>query len=163
MSNAKPIGGFKKEEFGWFKRWWKDKDHLVVLGFNHATGMYFTLVKRQVRDILNRPELAVTRLSGPLVRARAAVSILGIATKPKLRYEGSLRVSKTAISYRHFVFAELFEAPDGSEPKGYYIEFDESELSKFFGSYEVPVADYIIRHAGLRRELEDVTYKVSNG
>ena len=162
MSNAGRVEGFKKEKFGWFKRWWKDKDHLVVLGFNHATGKYFTLVKRQVRDVLNRPELSVSRVSGPLVRAQIAISVLDVKTKPKLRYDGSLEVSRTAKSHRHFVFVELFEEPGDSHPKGYYSEFEESQLSNAFGQFEAAVADYIIRHAGLLRQLEDITYKVSS-
>lgn len=164
MNSNKPPKGFTVERFGWLKRRWQKNDHLVVIGYNHVTDRYFTLVKRQVREILAAADLPFRNRHSPQMRAEVATNVLGISTKPTFHYEGSLKVSKTAVLHRHFVFVELYEVPDGVEPKGYYVEFDEGKIDSHFGHYELDVAKYIINKAklvGSSLEVPEPTARVA--
>ncbi len=155
MKNA-GMADFRKEDFGWIKRRWQTNDHLVVLGYNHVTDKFFTLVRRQVRELLNNTNLPFKGRHSPLTRAAAALKPLRLKIRPVIQYEGSIKVSKTAIAHRHFVFVEIFDVPTESQEKGYYQEFDASQAKKMFSSFETEVVDYIIGQVNLSVDLAEV-------
>jgi hypothetical protein len=136
----------KTEKFGWANRRWGQSDHLVLCGFNLHSQKHFAFVSRHVRDLLKKETIPFFGRHSPVTRAGVVLGTLPIATRSKfqIEYVGSVMVSKTAVSHRHFVFATIEYVANAESSRFGYNEFMEDTITKCFGQFEAPIVSDII-------------------
>lgn len=94
-------------------RFWKHYDNLVVVGFNKGRGEYFILGPKRTKELV-RSMLTSADKTPPKYMAQNLFKVYDPKNYLEASFydKGSIKVSDTAISFRHFVFVSLLGIED---------------------------------------------------
>ncbi len=150
-----PHQNFSKVEFGWLKRWWGQNDHLVILGYNMYCNEYFIFEKRRLRDIMSGfVDRVLARRRSPLERAKWLFCHFDDTNfmQATFKYVGSLHVSDTARSARHFVTVHVENIDVDMRDELGYTVINLHHPQETVGKYEAPIIEYFVQQ--MRKKIK---------
>jgi len=141
-----PLDHFRTIRFGWL-RGWKPLDHVVILGYNKGEKKYFMLEQRKVNAYVRDLRSSLWPDAQPaLTRAQLLFGSCDVHNymEARFKYCGTLEMSDTAQSFRHFVFVTARGIEDELKTKFGYNVLDPDDLELGAGHFHGPVIHHLI-------------------
>ena len=149
-----PLDELQTVKFGWLKAWGR-YDHLVLVGFNKGAGQYFVLNQRKVNAFVKSHGYTWPNNEPAVLQAKSLFRSLDPNNylEAKLAYCGTLEISETAKSFRHFVFVTVRGMEDEMKDEYGYCVLDTNDLESTTGHFHVRAVEYLVTEHSAGRLL----------